>query len=316
MDACWGKVTVVIVSYNSAKVLERCIAGLGKASRVVVVDNASADGSAPLARRMGVQVIANPANYGFGYACNQGAHLAETEFVLFINPDAVLDDGALERLMAESDAHHAAVAAPVLLDREGRPELRTGSFQEIRNDFSDDPADIPDGPCCSAFLTGAVLLWRMADWRAIGGFDERIFLFWEDVDLCVRAVKARKPMLLVPDARALHLAGGSTPPSKRVRWVKDWHITWGDLYCQAKHYSAEAARARAWAYIRRRGLRLLWALLTLRSRRVYRNAAVIAAAWTFLRRYSGDASRLAAWTSPGPAAEHVRPQPDRESASG
>lgn len=195
----------------------------------------------------------------------------------------------------------------MLLNREGRPELRTGRFNEVRNDFSDDPADIPAGPACCAFLTGAILLWRRTEWCSIGGFDERIFLFWEDLDLCVRAAKARKQMILVPEARALHLSGASTPPSKRVRWIKDWHMTWGDLYLQAKHHSAAAARARAWDYLRRHGLRTLWAVLTVRSRRVYRNWAVVSAALAFLRQFDGDATRLSAWSAPGPSLDHARP---------
>lgn len=307
MDACWSKVTAVVVSYNSAAVLERCLASLGKAARVVVVDNASRDDSVALARRAGATVVANPANYGFGYACNQGAHLADTAFVLFIGPDAVLDDAALARLIEESDAHGAAVAAPLLVDGEGRPDLRAGRFHEILNELCEDPADVPDAPCCAAFLSGAVLLWRLADWREIGGFDERIFLFWEDMDLSIRAIRARKQMILVPDARALHVSGRSSPPSRKVRWLKDWHINWSNLYCLAKHQSVDTARARARAILRYHLPRLLWALLTLRSRRIYRNGAAISATWTFLRQCSGGPAALSAWTPPGPSAEHARP---------
>jgi N-acetylglucosaminyl-diphospho-decaprenol L-rhamnosyltransferase len=296
-SSAWTRTTVVIVSYNSAAILGACLDSLGPACKVVVVDNASADASVAIATRPHTTVIANPRNYGFGYACNQGAALAEGDFVLFLNPDARLNDADLAALVEASDRNDAALTAPLLADDQGRLELRMRAFGDLGNQSSAD--DIaPEGETCCAFITGAVLLWRLRDWHEIGGFDERIFLFWEDFDLCIRAAAAHKQMILVPAARALHLSGRSTPPSRKVRWLKDWHMTWGELYMHARHGSPATARAMAWAILRHHGKLALWAVLTLHSRRVYRNLAAASAAATFLRQSRAEPPALAAWNPP------------------
>lgn len=280
-----SSITVVIVTYNSAQVLPQCLGALDWAETIVVVDNASSDASAAVAAQAcpRAKVIRNSRNLGFGTACNQGADLAKGEFILFLNPDAVLERPAIEGLLAAQKQYDAAVVAPLLLDATGHPELRSRDLVGFDNHYSNDPKHVPAGPACMAFLTGAVLLWRRSDWIEIGGFDEKIFLFWEDFDLCLRTFNAAKQMILVPDVIAHHLGGRSTPPTQAVRWLKEWHMVWGDLYIRAKHGDPALARARAKAAIRKHGWLALQALLTIRRRRLNRNLAAVAGARAFLR---------------------------------
>ena len=87
---------VVIVTYNSAEYLPRVLGSLPDWVDVIVIDNASSDDSAELARSAGVTVVANDVNAGFAAACNQGASLGDADFVLFLNPDATIDGDNLE----------------------------------------------------------------------------------------------------------------------------------------------------------------------------------------------------------------------------
>ena len=120
---------VVVVTYNSAELLPQALAGLPDDARVVVVDNASADDSAGVARSLGAEVVENPVNAGFAAAANQGAALGEAELVLFLNPDAAVDAGMVRRL---ADRFAADPTLGVVSPRLRRPD---GSEQRVRWPF-------------------------------------------------------------------------------------------------------------------------------------------------------------------------------------
>ena len=89
------EVGIVIVSYNSAAVLGACLNSIPSGHEVIVVDNASHDASENIAAAAGAKVVRNELNIGFGAACNIGARLLSSSHVLFLNPDAILEEGAL-----------------------------------------------------------------------------------------------------------------------------------------------------------------------------------------------------------------------------
>src|SRR5262245_21688037 len=156
-------VTAVVPSYNVAPLLERCLASLrqgaaelrvrGDSLAVVVVDNASRDGSADLVRRRfpGVALVANPDNRGFGAACNQGAAGAG-EYVLFLNPDAEVAPGALSALLAALRRRPAAaIAGPRLVYADGSPQPTRRRFPSL---------DV-------LLLESTPLEWRRPEWGAL-----------------------------------------------------------------------------------------------------------------------------------------------------
>ena len=121
-------VSIVIVTYNSAEYLGRCLAAVGDGAEVVVVDNASLDGGAELIRRdfPDVNVIEQPRNSGFGTAANVGASAASSRWILLLNPDAWPMDDAVERLVEFAERQPGLGAAgPVLLNPEGGRERST-----------------------------------------------------------------------------------------------------------------------------------------------------------------------------------------------
>ena len=276
------RVTAVVVTYNSAGVVRTCIEGLAALGRVIVVDNGSADRSLGevVAARPDVRVLSNRANLGYGTAANRGAAAAETEFILMVTPDALVSEAIIAALVAAADAcPTAAIVAPFLFSAEGKLDLPVMGPRE-RNHHP--AAIIPEGDFSTWFVTGAVWLVRRAAWRAVGGFDEAIFLYNDDADLCLRMTRAGYSLLVLPGIHARHLGGGSTPPSRHVRWLKDWHQVWSHLYLERTHGDPAAARGLAWKQAVRHGLKALLYVLLLRPKKVEGNLAKAHAAMSFL----------------------------------
>lgn len=278
----WRDVTAVVVTFNSAAVIEPCLKALAPAARIVVVDNASTDATAATVRKLApsAEIVANERNVGFGRAANIGFRRADTRFALLVNPDAVIGDEALSRLVAAAEADsRVAIVAPLLTDEHGRAELSVMGPVEHNHR----PLDArPEGAFCTWFAMAAVWLCPLDNWRVVGGFDEAIFLYGEDADLCLRATRAGFAIVLVPDAEALHLGGKSSRKTWKSRLVRDWHMTWGHLYLERNHGDAVKAQVEARALFKRHfGRGLLYTAL-LRWGRAAGNFAKACAAWSFL----------------------------------
>jgi GT2 family glycosyltransferase len=208
--------TVVTVIHDSAAelgALLRSIAGNVPGAEVVVVDTGSADGGAQAARAAGAQVIELAGNPGYGAANNAGVEQANSEIVALLNPDVVLLDGGLMRLAhlaRERDALHA----PRLLGADGRPQDSAhplpGTWRGVARAFVPGPLRRTGA---TAWAIGAALVARTATLRALGPFDPAAFLFYEDLDLCLRARRAGVPTILHPDVSLRHAGAHSTGPA-------------------------------------------------------------------------------------------------------
>lgn len=252
-----GRVTVVIPAYRSAGVIGACLAAAraAGADRVVVVDNASPDETAAVAGAAGATVLRQERNGGFGAACNRGLAAVETDFAVLLNPDAELAPDALAELLAAADRYpDAGLLGPLIRGADGTwepshnvalPDRR--AIQRRRGDPQ------PEGDLCASFLSGAVLLVRMAAHRAVGGFDERIFLYYEDDDLCLRHVRAGWSLVLAPAAACIHQGGASSGGSRRIAAIKHRHMAWSRLYFASRHEGGAARMA--WAALARHGLK-------------------------------------------------------------
>ncbi|HKB10002.1 MAG TPA: glycosyltransferase family 2 protein [Vicinamibacterales bacterium] len=214
---------IIIVSHNTRDDLSRCLESLHAAPprvrhEVVVVDNASTDGSVAAARRWrDVRVIETGSNAGFARANNVGLRATASDHVLLLNSDTLVPDGAIDGLMTTLDREPAvAVVGPRLVDGNGRAELSfgrmIGPLNELRQKRLARSADVerltrqrhyPD------WVSGACLLVRRADAEAVGGLDERFFMYTEDVDFCA-AIRARgRRILFTPEVEIVHLRGRS-----------------------------------------------------------------------------------------------------------
>jgi GT2 family glycosyltransferase len=247
---------VVIVNYRTAALVESCLRSLAPqvaalpGTRVVVVDNASGDGSAARiadaivrdGHSAWAEVLALPDNRGFAAGNNAGLrHLRERasvpEWLLLLNPDTVVRPGALAALLARgrSDARIGIVGSR-LEHPDGTPQVSTFRFHSVANQLDEAlslaPASrllarwalvipIPDRSRRVDWVSGASLLVRREVIEQVGLLDEGYFLYFEEVDLCLRAARAGWECHYEPESRVVHLVGQSTgvDPSRAVRRV-------------------------------------------------------------------------------------------------
>lgn len=275
--------TVVAVAYNSADVIETGLGALASARAIVVVDNASTDGSADkIAQRFpNATVIRNSENRGYGRAMNQAMALVETPFALHLNPDAVVTPEALAKLhaAARENGERTAIVAPFLYSPKRGLEL---SIMGPADRVHGPAAVVPEGRFCTWFVTGAVWLCRMDVWRDVGGFDENIFLYNDDLDYCRSATALGYAIVVEPDARGEHLVSQATRPTVRIRWRKEWNIVWSHLYLDRKYDGPRTARRTAWRLIRKHGPKAVFYGLVIQPKRLLRDLAITHAALSFL----------------------------------
>jgi GT2 family glycosyltransferase len=246
--------TAILVSFDSAAVLPQALASLPADMPKIVVDNASTDASATIAEAAGATVVRNAENLGFGAANNIGVRAAGTEWVLLLNPDAALGPGCLEAMAAAAAAHpDAALLVPSITTSKGR----FGKHDSILTPAGFRPGDAAPGIRRIGFASGGVLLARRDVLLALGGFDEAIFLYFEDDDLSRRVLDAGRAILLVEAASAHHTGNVSTPPTPALAYMKHWHMAWSERHARLKH----GIGAPGWWRVAESAVKMLWAQL-------------------------------------------------------
>jgi GT2 family glycosyltransferase len=220
-------VSVVVVLHRSAPELARLLDALDRhlpERQLVVVDTGPDDGGAALAVAHGAELVPLRANPGFGAANNAGIALARHDVTLLLNPDVVLHDPGIQRLVTaarEADALHV----PGLANTDGSPQRSAHPVPGRPGALL--PALLPwlpprvrreaepwrpegRGPRRVGWAIAAALAARTSTLRELGPFDPRAFLHYEDLDLCLRAAGAGRPTILHPDVVLEHTGGHST----------------------------------------------------------------------------------------------------------
>ncbi len=227
-------VAVISVAYSSVDALPEFLAGLPGNCPLVVVDNGPDDGARALVRAFGGKVVVPAQNIGFGGACNMGAEQAATEFLLFLNPDARLLPESLQLLLQSARNNPKAVGfGPALMGEDGSLSYKRGSMLTGHEPLT--PEDPGQVDLVVSSLSGAAFLVRRDAFRAIGGFDPGIFLYYEDDDISARLRAAGGTLLLVPSAKVVHLSGKSSAPSRSLLRFKGYHWTRSRIYVARKY---------------------------------------------------------------------------------
>ncbi len=255
-------VGIVIVTHNSAEEIGPCLdAAVATGAEVIVVDNASDDGTCNEVGRRGVRLIANRNNTGFAAAANQGMHVLTTPWLLLLNPDAVIQSG-LEHLREACQDPQTAAAGGMLVDHRGQPQ--TGfmvrrfpsatalcfeallinrvwphnpvnwHYRCLDLDYSE-PLEVEQP-------AGAFLMIRRDAWERLRGFDEDFYPLWfEDVDFLKRAKDNSYHICFVPQAVAKHTGAHSirkiSLEFRQFYWYRSL------LKYSAKHFSPGAETA-------------------------------------------------------------------------
>lgn len=233
-------ITTILVSYNTRHLLDKCLDALRAAQAaigggaVVVVDNASRDGSAEhlAAHHPDITLVRLPENVGFGRANNLALPFVHTPYVLLLNTDAFMTPESLQRSLAYLRQHpRCGVLGARLLNHDGSPQpsarrfptpwnvflMQAGLQRWFRASPRIDPADWDfDRPQECDWVPGCYCLLRKSVIDEVGLFDPRFFLYAEEVDLCRRVKNAGWQVHYFPDAHVVHLGGESAKTDAEI----------------------------------------------------------------------------------------------------
>ncbi|HET7517507.1 MAG TPA: glycosyltransferase family 2 protein [Actinomycetes bacterium] len=247
-------VAVVLVTYQSARDLAMCLGSLERAAgphplEVVVVDNASTDASVEIARGYGAKVLENHVNQGLSRAINTGVAQTGAPWLLIANPDTWLSPGSLRRMLATaiSDPRTGCVG-PHLANPDGSdyptgrrfPSLLMGGLHAaLAPVWPDNPATRRyhmagvdrSRPIAVDWVSGACMLIRRRAFAEVGGFDPDYFMYFEEMDFCLRLHRAGWRVVFDPLAEVKHVVGGSTR-SAPYRKVLHHHRSALRFYCR------------------------------------------------------------------------------------
>ncbi|MBK49303.1 MAG: hypothetical protein CL487_06575 [Acidobacteria bacterium] len=231
---------IIIVSFNAANHLDRCLLSLhahppSGPHEVIVVDNASNDNNVVSVHEKWpkVRIVPLLENVGFAEGCNIGFAHTKAPLVLLLNPDTVVPEGALDRLVdALMSDDECAVAGPRLVDGAGSVELSwgpmLGPFNQIQHKIFTwlyghgfppvtslirnraNRVHFPD------WVSGACLLVRRVDAEAVGFFDKRFFMYIEDVDFCAAIRSRQRRILFTPASEVQHIRGQSAATAPKA----------------------------------------------------------------------------------------------------
>ena len=259
-------VHVVIVNWNSGAQLRECLQSFAAvadddvAARVTVIDNASTDGSSEgLEASVPLAVVRNADNRGFGAACNQGAAGSEADFLLFLNPDTRLMPGSFAEPVRYLRAHEnkrVGIVGIQLVDADGRVARNTAraptAWSMVGNSVGFDrlaPRLFPphfvtewahDQTRTVDQVMGAFFLVRRSLFEALGGFDERFFVYYEDLDFSVRARAQGWQSVYLSTAQAFHRGQGTTEGATARR---TFYFCRSRILYARKHFGALGALA-------------------------------------------------------------------------
>lgn len=297
-------ISVVIVSWNVRDLLIGCLKALASSDvqgalklQVIVVDNASSDGSAEAAREFpGVTVIESPHNLGYGRANNIGLEAAAGDYLLVLNPDTEPLSGSLQALVNFIEVEEeAGILSPRLLNPDGTIQeaaFRYPTLVMAALDLFPLPQFIPGrvrawlyrsrlngrypresedtGPYKIDHPLGACMMLRRQAYEQAGGFDPSIHMYAEEIDLALRYRGAGWECWQVPEAHVIHFGGRSTRQAPDRMFVELWRSR---LYLYSKHYSGTRRRLLGFMLVTAQAAASLGALISLLKGKIDRGQA-------------------------------------------
>ncbi|MCU1241309.1 MAG: glycosyltransferase family 2 protein [Candidatus Acidoferrum typicum] len=256
------KLSVVIICWNDLRVIRDCLRSIYAGTHaidfeVIISDNGSVDDSIEFVRKHypQVRVVENQQNLGFARGNNAGIRASRGEYVLILNPDTIIHDGAFERLIEFAERHPEAGAFGCrVLNPDGTYQVSARLFPTIWRYwvsalglsklssffvYEEYPRWRGDTERSVDWQSGCCVMFRADLLKNLGGFDEQFFYHFEEVDLCRRVWNAGRPILFTPEAVITHL-GGQSVGRFPVRFEIEKHRSRYRYFY--KHFGARAAR--------------------------------------------------------------------------
>jgi len=228
----YKEITVIILIFEeNTDVISKCIKG-AKNFKVIIIDN-----SGNLLRKKQLEqkfkifkYVLNKKNYGFSKGNNQGIRLCDTKYAFVLNPDCLIsEENILKLLTSHTKYENCFIISPTLLDKDANLSLNAGTFPEkgLENSILNLEGDV-----CVDTVLGAAMLFKKKDILEVGLFDENIFIFYEDFELCRRIKNKQKSIIQVFDAKAYHVHGKykSIRNLLKKTFIENYNMTFGELY--------------------------------------------------------------------------------------
>jgi len=226
------KVTIIIVTFRSENVINRCLSKINKNYPVIVIENSDNKNFKKKIESQfsNVKCILTGKNLGFGKANNIGLRLAKTEYVFLLNPDSFVYKNTIKILSYYAEyIKDFALLAPIITDKN---EPNYGFFNKkktplkINNFFEVD------------YIKGFAMFFNKKKFSQINFFDEKIFIYLEEIDLCKRLNYINEKIYLIPQAKIKHLGGKSHGEEFNLEMEisRNWHWVWSIFYYNKKHF--------------------------------------------------------------------------------
>lgn len=222
-----NSVSVIIPTFNSEQTIIDCLSSVTTQTKnlleVIVVDNNSQDKTIEVAKEQKgpIKVISQNKNLGFSKANNIGVAASHGEYLMFLNPDTKVTSGAIDKMLEFYQIHtDAGVVAPKLIDGQGQvqPSVRKlptiwravkEYYFHFKNEYQAYVPETKDDYVVVESVVGAAMLIKKSVYQKVGGFDNRFFLYYEDLDLCKKILQSGLKIYYLPQVMIKHLEGHS-----------------------------------------------------------------------------------------------------------
>jgi len=226
-------ITVIIVLYNSSNIIFNCLKELNN-FKVIIVDNGKNKNILKdIKNNKNITVISKNINLGFGKGINYAFNFIKTKFFLILNPDIVINELSIIRLLNTIKKYpNCAIAAPLNLpdnDSYGiLPEKR--SLYEKNRQKNLLKKEFPEGEICVDVTKGCAMLINSKYFKDVNFFSEKYFLFWEEIDLCRKFIKKKLSIIVNPYSKAHHKEGSSSKLTIKNFFLRQYHYEISPLY--------------------------------------------------------------------------------------
>jgi len=232
-----SKITVIIVLYNSSEVIFECLKTLNNFQIIIVDNGKNSKILEKLKSKQNIQIISPGKNIGMGRGANFAFNSIKSEFFLLLSPDTKIDENSISKLLSTAlNYDDCAIAAPLNVtdpDSYGVLPEKRELYEKNKNQIHINLEKInkrPEGEICVDVTKGCVLLVRSKFFEKVGGFSEKYFLFWEEVDLCKKFIRNNYTIIVNPSSIAHHTEGTSSKMNIENLFLRSFHHEISPLY--------------------------------------------------------------------------------------
>ena len=225
-----NRITIVIVLYNSSDLIFECLKSLNKFNIIIVDNGKNLKYLDKLKQEKNIKIISKNKNLGYGCGINFAFNYIETEFFLVLNPDVIIDEDSILKLLNTAlNNENCAIAAPLNIpdiDSYGILPEKRNLYEKNKNKFEIDKNSNnhePQGEICVDTTKGCALLVNSRYFKDVNFFSEKYFLFWEEIDLCRKFLKKKLSIIVNPSSIAYHKQGSSSKSNIKNFFIRIHH---------------------------------------------------------------------------------------------